>query len=188
MHYLCLAIALVVSLQGAYMKFFARFSWFLSLLGFLYNLFTTYGNIQQVLVIDVQIFSFAISRNQYFFFFLAFFLVLNLLIVMLGRMIHSIPGSLFFVPHAGFWTSSKYHRGMANQILSNWTWVIAATANYFMIFWMLVLEDTFHFEGGSQSAIGWFYKPGILMAVSLLLPIIRLFILNPDLLAQRERE
>jgi len=170
------------------MKFFARFSWFLSLLGFLYNLFTTYGNIQQVLVIDMQIFSFAISRNHYFFFFLAFFLVLNLLLVILGKMVPSIPKSFFFVPLACFWTSSKSNRGMANQILTNWTWVIAATANYFMMYWMLVLEDTYHFEGGSQSAIGWFYKPGILMAASLLLPIVRLCIRNPDMLAQRERE
>jgi len=170
------------------MKFFVRFSWFISLLGFLYNLFTTYGNVQQVLVIQFGNFGFAVTRGQYFFFFLLFFLVLNVLLFILGKMVPGIPKSWLFVPFSDFWTSSNKNRGMANQILSNWTWVIAATANYFMMYWMLVLEDTYHFEGGSLSAIGWFYKPGILMAILLLMPFIRFMIRTPDMLDQRERE
>jgi hypothetical protein len=77
---------------------------------------------------------------------------------------------------------------MANRILSNWTWIIAATANYFMMYWMLVVENDFHFEGSTISSVTWFYKPGYIMLASLLLPWLRFILRNVDLLAQSERE
>lgn len=187
-HYLCGAIALVDSIQGIDMNFFVRFSWFVSLLGFLYNLFTTYGNVQQVLVLQFGTLNFALTRGQYFFFFLVFFLVLNLLLFVLGKLVNSIPKAAFFVPNREFWTANRENRKAANRILGNWTWVIAATANYFMMYWMLVMENNFHFEGSTVSAVDWFYKPGLVMAATLILPVVRFLFLNTDLITQRERE
>jgi hypothetical protein len=170
------------------MKFFVRFSWFISLLGFLYNLFTTYGNVQQVLLLHIGETSFALTRGQYFFFFLGFFCVLNLALVLLGNSFRQIPGNWLPVPNRNWWASEKSRRSAANQILSNWTWAIAATMNYFMMYWMLVVENEFHFEGGSLSSISWFYLPGYAMAASLILPFLRFFVRNPNMLAREERD
>jgi len=170
------------------MKFFVRFAWLISLLGFLYNLFTTYGNVQQILLLKFGEVGFALSRAQYFFFFLGFFCVLNILLFILGKMVPGIPAKFLFVPFSGWWTANRERRGMANRILSNWTWIIAATANYFMMYWMLVVEIDFHFEGSTISSVTWFYKPGYIMLASLLLPWLRFFLRNVDLLAQSERE
>jgi hypothetical protein len=56
------------------------------------------------------------------------------------------------------------------------------------MYWMLVVENDFHFEGSTISSVTWFYKPGYLMLASLLLPWLRFFLRNVDLLAQSERE
>jgi hypothetical protein len=170
------------------MQFLIRSIWFFSLLGFLYNLYTTYGNIQEVLVLEFASTGFAVTRSQYFFFFVGFFTVLNVLLFVLGKMVSFIPKSFFWVPNASYWTSSSYLRACANNILSNWTWVIAATANYFMIFWMLVIENRYHFEGGSIAATNWFHIPGLIMAGSLVLPFLRFFSKNPNYLARPERD
>ena len=170
------------------MKFFVRFLWLFSLLGFLFNLFTTYGNIQQVLIINIGIADFALSRSQYFFFFLVFFIVLNLALVILGQSCRRIPGPWLAIPFSAWWTASPQRRGAANQILDGWAWAIAATANYFMMYWMLVLENEFHFEGGSISSAKWFQIPGYIMFISLFLPLFRFFIRNTNLLARQERD
>jgi len=170
------------------MNFFVRFSWSVSLLGFLFNLYTTYGNIQQVLTMQFGEVQFSLSRGQYFFFFLGFFILLNLLLFVLGKTMANIPKVFLFIPFRGFWTSNRENRRTANQILENWTWAIAATANYFIMYWMLVMENNFHFEGSTLSSINWFYIPGLFMAATLLLPFLRFLVRNPDLLAQQERD
>jgi hypothetical protein len=170
------------------MKFFVRFSWFISLLGFLYNLFTTYGNVQQVLLLHIGETSFALSRGQYFFFFLGFFCVLNISLIVLGISFRQLPGKWLPIAAQAWWTSSPENRKAANRILEGWSWATAATANYFMMYWMLVVENEFHFEGGSLSSIEWFYLPGYGMALSLLLPWLRFFFRNPNLLARQERD
>jgi len=170
------------------MKFIIRFCWLISLLGFLFNLFTTYGNIQQVLLLHIGETNFALSRGQYFFFFLGFFCVLNIALILFGNSLRLLPGKWLPIPFAAWWTETKAKRSAANGILSGWAWATACTANYFMMYWMLVVENEFHFEGGGMSSIQWFYLPGYGMAVSLLLPWLRLFVRNPNLLAQKERD
>lgn len=170
------------------MKFFVRFTWFISLLGFLYNLFTTYGNVQQVLLLHIGETSFALSRGQYFFFFLGFFCVLNIALIVLGISFRQIPDKWLPVPGHSWWTSDREKRFAADRILDGWCWATAATANYFMMYWMLVVENEFHFEGGSLSGIEWFYLPGYAMAASLILPWLRFLVRNPNLLARQERE
>jgi hypothetical protein len=57
-----------------------------------------------------------------------------------------------------------------------------------MIFWMLVIENRYHFEGGSIAATNWFHIPGLIMAGSLVLPFLRFFSKNPNYLARPERD
>lgn len=170
------------------MKFFIRFWWMISLLGFLYNLFTTYGNVQQVLLLHIGETSFALSRGQYFFFFLIFFVVLNLALIMLGQAFSGIPSKWLPIPSAGWWSAEISRRQAANLIFSGWTMAMACTANYFMMYWMLVVENEFHFEGGSLSSARWFQIPGYGMLLSLILPWCRYFIRKENLLARKERE
>lgn len=157
-------------------------------MGFLYNLFTTYGNIQQVLLLHIGETSFALSRGQYFFFFLGFFCVLNIALIILGNSFPMLPGKWLPVPFSAWWTDNKMRRNAANGILSGWVWATAATANYLMMYWMLVVENEFHFEGGGLSSVHWFQLPGYGMAASLILPFLRFFIRNPNLLARQERD
>lgn len=170
------------------MRFFVRALWTISVIGFLFNLFTTYGNLQQSVGIQLADYSLMISRSGYFFFFLGFFGVLNLSLIGMGMLIPQIHKQFYFIPNASFWTSNKAHRNASDRILINWVWAIAATANYFLIFWMLVVENNFHFEGNSVSAVNWFHIPGLAMTASLLTPIIRLTIKNVNLLDRKERE
>jgi hypothetical protein len=170
------------------MKFLIRFLWLVSLLGFLFNLFTTYGNVQQVLILHIGETGFALSRGQYFFFFLTFFSVLNIALILLASSFRQIPSKWLAVPRHSWWTGNPERRIAANQILAGWAWATAATANYFMMYWMLVVENEFHFEGESISSAKWFQLPGYVLAFSLLLPWLRFFIRNPDLLARNERE
>lgn len=155
---------------------------------FLYNLFTTYGNLQQLVGIQLGDFSFVVSRGNYFFFFLGFYGVLNLGLIVMASIIHQIPKSLYFVPNAEFWTSSKENRKAADKLLVNWLWAIAVTANYFLMYWMLVVENSYHFEGNVVSAIAWFHLPGLVMAASLVTPLLRLMIKNINLVARQERD
>jgi ABC-type Fe3+ transport system permease subunit len=170
------------------MRYLVRFCWSVSLLGFLFNLFTTYGNVQQILLLHIGETSFALSRGQYFFFFLSFFCVLNISLLLLGNSFSRLPGKWLPVPFAGYWASDKEKRSAANGFIVGWSWAAAATANYFMMYWMLVVENEFHFEGGTLSSIEWFYVPGCIMAISLIFPWLRFFIRNPNLLARQERD
>jgi hypothetical protein len=170
------------------MRFFVRFCWTISLIGFLYNLFTTYANLKQTVGINFGETLLFIPRGSYFFFFFSFFLALNITLFLLSRSFRSMPKALLLVPFAGYWTQSKEHRRAANQILENWCWAIAATANYFLMYWMLIVETNYHFEGNTVSAVNWFYLPGYLMIASLVLPLFRLMVRNPNMLARVERE
>jgi hypothetical protein len=76
----------------------------------------------------------------------------------------------------------------ANHILRAWTLAMACTLNYFVMYWMLLLENEFHFEGNTISAVSWFAQPGYAMALSLVLPFFRFFIPNANLLARKERD
>jgi hypothetical protein len=171
------------------MLFLVRFFWTISLLGFLYVLFTTYGEIQQVLLLKFGETNFALSRGQYFFFFLTFFCTLNVAILLLGFTLKKIPlKKLFIIPFSDWWAESKERRTAAMGVMTAWTWVIASTSNYFMMYWMLVVENEFHFEGGHLENLGNFLIVGYFFAASLIFPWLRFFIRNPNLLARTERE
>ncbi len=154
------------------MKFFVRFLWLISLLGFLYNLFTTYGNVQQVLVLQIGATGVALSRSQYFFFFLIYFIVLNIALILLGQSFKRIPGRWLPLPFASWWIAVPERRQAANQILDGWAWA----------------KNEFHFEGRSISSAQWFQIPGFFMVISLFLPLVRFFIRNTNLLARQERD
>lgn len=170
------------------MRFVVRFAWFISLLGFLFVLFSTYGHVQQVLLLQFGETTFALSRGQYFFFFLAFFLIVNVLLFILGKLMSFIPKSFLFIPNRQFWTLDREHRKATNLILESWTWAISSTANFFMMYWMIVVENNFHFEGSKLPMVHWFYIPGLFMVASLFLPWLRFLIPNLNLLARQERD
>ena len=170
------------------MRFILRAFWVISFLGFLYNLFTTYGNLQQILKIQIGSLALSLTRSQFFFFFLIFFLIFNVALYMYSKAIYSVPNKIFLVPFKSFWTSDKENRRAANHILDAWTWAFACTVNYFLIFWMLVVENNFHFEGNTVSSVSWFYIPGLIMLASLIIPVFRLMVRNTNLLQRAERE
>lgn len=170
------------------MRFLVRFCWSLTLAGFLYTLFSTYASLKQTIGIHFGELILFMPRGNFFFFFLGFFLILNLTLYLLSRTFRGLPNALFKVPNAEYWLSEKELRKAANQILENWCWAIAATANYFLMYWMLLVEANYHFEDSTITIVNWFYLPGYLMLASLITPVFRLLIRNPNLLARVERE
>lgn len=171
------------------MKFFLRIFWFLSLIGFLIGLFYTYGHIKQTAAIQFGSTFLYLSRSEIFFFFLILFVLLNGLLLVASLVVRQVPSALIFVPQQQFWTSSFDHRKSLNEILANWMWALACTANYFFTYWLMVICDQFHFEDGRIEAVVWFFWPGLAMAVSLILPFIRLMVPNQNLLNRTdERE
>ena len=169
------------------MRIFIRACWAITVIAFIYNLFNIYVSLQPVVSIRLGEFAFFAQRGQFFFLFLGFFAVLNIAVLALASVVPQIHKSLFFVPAASFWTANKTNRAAANRILVNWLWATGATANYFLIYWMLVVENAHHFEGNAIPSVQWFHLPGLVMAASLLSPIFRLAIKNIDLLDRNER-
>lgn len=170
------------------MRIIIRILWLFSLLGFLFNLFTTYGNMKQILGVQVGSLVLSFSRTQYFFFFLVLFLLLNVTLYMYSVLVRTAAKELLFIPNRSFWTMNFENRKAANGILNSWMWAIAATINYFLMYWMLVVESQNHFEGSTISSINWFYIPGLVMAVLLVFPIFRLMIKQTNMLERNERD
>jgi hypothetical protein len=168
------------------MLYLSRFLWIVSLLGYLYNLFSTYGNLRPDVPVALGSWIPLTGRNAYFFFFLAFFILLNLLFLGLDKALRGLPAGALPLPR--YWKTDSEKSIAARRILSAWIISAACTANYFLIYWMLLVENENHFEGNTLSAVGWFHKPGLVMAASLILPAFRFFVKNPDLLARRERD
>jgi hypothetical protein len=63
---------------------------------------------------------------------------------------------------------------------------VAATVNFFLCYWLVVIKHENHFEGSKLPEVNWFYWPGVLMLCSLLAVPLRLLIKNTNLLARRD--
>ena len=170
------------------MRIIIRILWFISLLGFLFNLFTTYGNLKEILGVQVGNMVLSFSRTQYFFFFLGLFLILNVALYMYSILVKTAAKELLFIPNRTFWTQNFENRKAANGILNGWMWAIASTINYFLMYWMLVVESQNHFEGSTITSINWFYIPGLVFAATLIAPLVRLMIKQTNMLQQSERD
>ncbi len=170
------------------MRIIIRILWFISLLGFLFNLFTTYGNLKEILGVQIGNMVLSFSRSQYFFFFLALFLILNVALYMYSILVKTAAKELLFIPNRTFWTMNFENRKAANGILNAWMWAIASTINYFLMYWMLVVESQNHFEGSTITSINWFYIPGLFFAATLIAPLVRLLIKQTNMLQQSERD
>jgi len=143
---------------------------------------------KQILGVQVGSLVLSFSRTQYFFFFLVLFLLLNVTLYMYSFLVRTAAKELLFIPNRAFWTMNFENRKAANGILNSWMWAIAATINYFLMYWMLVVESQNHFEGSTISSINWFYIPGLVMAVLLVFPIFRLMIKQTNMLERNERD
>ncbi len=168
------------------MRLLVRGLWFGSLAGFLFTLFSAYLNVRNLLGIQIDSIVFTTNRDGFFFGFLALFTLINLLFFAYSRVIFTIPNRLLLIPNRQFWTHTKHHRAALNQIFSHASWVVAATVNYFLCYWLLVVKHENHFEGGKLPEVAWFYWPGIVMLISLLTVPLRLLVKNPNLLARRD--
>lgn len=169
------------------MRFIVRFFWFFSAAGFLFSLFYAYGHVQERIFLPVLDHQLAITRSEFFYGCLAFFIAISCGTAMLGQLIGQIPDSAFFVPNKKFWTSDSIHRKSANHILQNGLWVLGSVVNSFLIFWMMYMVSEFHFEGLHNPNLHYFQWPGLVMAFSLLFPWLRLFVKNTNFLPQRDR-
>lgn len=169
------------------MKFIVRIFWTLAALGCLFALFYHYGHVRQILQIPILDQVIFLSRSAFFFTFLGIFSLLNLLLVLLMLMIPAIPNAMFFVPLRLFWIQNRDHRKAANMIIANALAILGVWINYLLIFWLMWLGSENHYEGSKNQNISFFQWPALAIGFSLLFPVFRFWIKNPNLLAQRDR-
>jgi hypothetical protein len=156
------------------MRFFMVALWVLSVFGFLYNLFTTYGNLTPH--ITFPLLGGFVSKDAYFFALVGLFMAFTYTFYFLNQTIHTLPRQLYLIPNRKFWLADKSHQKALNYLLINWNYGIAAVINYFCMYLMLMTEAANHYEGETDNALGWFYIPGLVMLASLILPFFRLLI------------
>lgn len=169
------------------MKFIVRIFWTMTALGCLIALFYHYGHVRQILQIPFLDQVILLSRSAFFFAFLGIFSLLNLLLVLFMLMIPAIPNSMFFVPRRSFWTQNRDHRNAANMIIANGLAIVGVWVNYLLIFWIMWLGSENHYEGSRNENINFFQWPALIFGISMIFPIVRFWVKNPNLLAQRDR-
>lgn len=169
------------------MRFIVRFFWYLSAAGFLFSLFYAYGHIQERVFIPILDHQLMLTRSDFFYACLAFFIAISSFTAILGQLVPKIPDPAYFIPNKKFWTSDSIHRKSADHILQNGLWVMGSVVNSFLIFWMMYMVSEFHFEGLSNPNLHYFQWPGTFMAFSLTFPWFRLLIKNRNFLVQRDR-
>ncbi len=154
------------------MRFIMVALWVISVGGYLYNLFTTYGNMTPH--IDFPLLGSFVSKDVYFFAFTGLFMAFTFVFYALNHVIYKLPKHLYVIPNKQFWLASVDNKRALNYLLVNWNYAAAMVVNYFCIYIMLIAEAENHYEGEVDNALHWFYKPGLVMLGSLVLPYFRL--------------
>jgi hypothetical protein len=170
------------------MRFFIRLLWAVSVLGTVVVLFRTYGNLAlNFYFYPSESTSIHFSKNEYFFYALGAIVLSNLIFLLLHNSISGTPNAYLFVPARKFWTSSAFNRRCLNQIIQNWSLAFAATVNYMLCYFMMLVEHENHADGSKVEAVQWFYIPGLVMLLSMITPLVRLFLKTPNFLARTDQ-
>jgi len=156
------------------MRFIMVTLWVISVGGYLYNLFTTYGNMTPH--ISFPILGSFVSKDVYFFAFTGLFMAFAFVFYALNQVIYRLPNHLFVIPNKQFWLSTIDNKRALRYLLVNWNYAAATVVNYFCMYIMLIAEAENHYEGEIDNALDWFYKPGLVMFASLVLPFFRLMV------------
>ena len=170
------------------MRLFIRLLWVVSVLGTVVVLFKTYGNLAlNFYYYPTEQTSLHFSKNEYFFYALGAIVVSNLLFLLLHNSITQTPNAYILTPSSKFWTSTAFNRRCFNQIIQNWCLAFAATVNYMLCYFMMLVEHANHADGSKVEAVHWFYIPGLVMLFSMVAPLIRLFMKTPNFLARTDQ-
>jgi len=167
------------------MRFLIVAFWVISVIGYMYNLFTTYGNMTPH--ISLPLAGSFVSKDVYFFGFTGIFMAFTYVFYFLNKIIKRLPNQFYMIPNKRFWLASKENEKALVYLLINWNYLFAIVINYFCMYLMLILESENHFEGETSNGIEWFYKPGFVMLGSLILPFFRLLVSKANL-TEREEE
>lgn len=120
--------------------FFIRVWRILSILGFLFALFSSYVSYPENVAVrfnDLKQPTQTISRETIFYIAVAIFLINNTLINAIARLIQRVPTPQLLVPNQAVWAT---HRSQLNSIFRNWFYGLMAAINTIVALALLVLS------------------------------------------------
>lgn len=157
--------------------FFIRVWRILSILGFLFLLFSSYVSFPENVAVrfnelkqPVQ----TINRETIFYIAVAIFLVNNTLINAIARLIQRVPTAQLLIPNQDIWAA---HRPQLNGIFRNWFHALMAAINTILALAMLVLSLLNRGDRSMQPYdYAWLLPGSTFMLISVLVSLpIRLF-------------
>lgn len=169
------------------MRLAIRLLWAISVIGTVFVLFKTYGNLSLNFYYYTENAALHFTKHEYFYYSLAVITLSNLIFLGMHASVGRIPNALLLVPNRMFWISKAYNRRCLNEILKNWSLALASVSNYFLCYFMLLVENEYHADGSKVDAVQWFYIPGLLMLASMILPLVRLFFSNENYLLRTDQ-
>lgn len=170
------------------MKIVSKILWIISCVGFLFALFTSYGNAAEKLWLGFDdINQFAVTRNAYFYGALAVFMLFNLLLVSIANLVIALPKAFIFVPKKDFWVANRDNRKDLNTILQSWVYFTACVLNTLLVTVCIYFGEKNHANYLITFEKYWLFNVVLVMAFSLVLPFFRLFIPKGNLLDNSEQ-
>lgn len=165
------------------MKIVSKILWAISSLGFVLTLFSTYSQLANQVWIGLSTNSqYLISKSAYFYGCIGVMVIFNLLWVSLSNVVVMLPKQFIFVPHRQFWLANRENRQDLNKILQSWVFFTACVTNMFLISILAVLGAVNHIDGNVVFNGQWLFTLSGIMAITLILPIFRLFVEKGNLL------
>ena len=162
-----------------------RVVWALSGLAALYVLFSTYGNVNEGLLIPGS--SSIITRDLYFYGGAAIILVINLLFILLKSAVKQADRTQLVFANRSFWLTDKEHQEAHRQILWAWIYAWASAINFALVLMFLVFYEVNIANLGNYRIPMWYYTVGVAMFVTLILPVFRLQMKSINLLDNRTK-
>ncbi len=157
---------------------FARIWRYLSILGVLISLITSYISYPGDVAVRFDASGLAIAyvnREVLFYSMVAIFLVNNVLLNSLVKLIPRVPSDVLPVPNRVVWIAN---RKQLNQHLTNWLWLLMAAVNSVLALWLFVLSLVNKLNGvNDDTNFGWLLplSAAIFGIVIVALPIRLLF-------------
>lgn len=170
------------------MRIVSKIFWIISCIGFLFALFTSYGNATEKLWLGFDdINQFPVSRNAYFYGALAVFMLFNLLLVAIANLVIALPKPFLFIPKKDFWLGNRENRKDLNTILQSWVYFSACVLNMLLVVVCIYFGEKNHANSLTSFQKYWLFDVVFVMAFSLVLPFFRLFIPKGNLLDNSEQ-
>ncbi|MES2389315.1 MAG: hypothetical protein V4543_15040 [Bacteroidota bacterium] len=151
------------------LKSFFRVLWLASGLLLLYVLFSTYAEMSPTVFLTHDRSQAPVDRQLYFYGAAGIFLIYNILLFIIVRMVPFLPKKALVVPNKAFWFSDREHRKALNGVIQSWVFILSALINMLFLILLEITGSRNHVHGDLPFENTW-HLP-VLLAALVLLPL-----------------